>query len=315
MSDTPERSADPSQQPPASPPPLTVQEWLAAAPKLDPFSMAATDAPGEPVVPPPATQSEPPGDALGQPETLGQPVDVVPIVGMTPITEQERAQVVEGGAEDFVPSDQVEASEAEKTVELAPAEPAPLEIASASESLGVGTDAAHPAVLPAEPSPRELAEMPPEPQRPVPVPVLPMDGAEPQAAAEPTSTEVFVHAHDDVESRGGQFGSAYVTQVAGVIGLLGCTAGLAVMLTACFGYSRIYSFPVLSVGYWVMWAGVGGLVIGILGGIIEHRRMREETHVLGALFSNALAAIGGLLLWMAATGVDIFAVGTKAAGG
>jgi hypothetical protein len=42
--------------------------------------------------------------------------------------------------------------------------------------------------------------------------------------------------------------------------------------------------------------------LAIIGGLIEHRRMREETHVLAAVFSNLIASAGGALLWLVYAG-------------
>jgi hypothetical protein len=311
MSDTPEHSAhDPEHQPHADAPkqpPITIEQWLAAAPKPEDEIVADTAARTE--LPTADAYEEAPAPEL---EPAGQPIDVVPIVGMTPITEQERVNIVEGGAEDFVPSDTVEP-------------------AAESVSPSLSQPAEEPVlVTPGEPTPRELSEMPPEPAIPVALPAATAVVAEAAASDESveehdqTSTEIFVHAHEDVESRRGPLAAGPITKFAGFAGLLGCAAGLAVLLTACAGYKStgdvvglkmIGNFQLLGFGYWIMWAGVCGVGLAIVGGFIEHRQLREETHVLGALFSNALAAVGGLLLWLAATGYDIFGTAKAALGG
>src|SRR4051812_7122330 len=93
MSDTPERSAhDPEHEPHSDAPkepPITIEQWLAAAPKPGEADVAAkTELPlddalewsAEPELP-----IEPPEQTA---ESEGQPVDVVPIAGMTPISEE-----------------------------------------------------------------------------------------------------------------------------------------------------------------------------------------------------------------------------------
>jgi hypothetical protein len=315
MSDTPEHSAhEPEHQPHADAPkepPITIEQWLAAAPNLDaPDVTAKTELTGTEVPPP-------------QIELAGQPVDVMPIADMTPITEQERANVVEGGADDFVPSD---------TVERVTVSDSTLSEATVSEPVVASEPAEEPVpVTPGEPTPRELSEMPPEPAIPIALPaaaaVIAAETVSDEAGeANPdqTSTDIFVHAHEDVESRRGPLAAGPITKFAGFAGLLGCAAGLAVLLTACAGFKStgdvavlkmVGNFQLLGFGYWIMWAGVCGVGLAIIGGFIEHRQLREETHVLGALFSNALAAIGGLLLWLAAIGYDMFGTAKAASGG
>jgi hypothetical protein len=313
---------DATEDPVASPPPMTIEQWLAAAPKLKEGEFGA--------------------------EAPGQPVDVVPILGMTPITEQERAASTEEAAVDFDPLGSSPATAEPQSSSFYEGDPDAADLAATADASAVLPEAAreepvyaiaaeharvepaspeplevvesHSAVVAAEPSPRELAVMPPEPEQAIPlanfapaVPVHATDAGE--SIHDQTSTDVFVHAHEDVESRRGPLSNGYITKFAGLAGLIACIGGLAVLLTACAGVRDIKGFVILNLGWWIMWTGVGGIAVALLGGLIEHRRLREETHVLGALFSNALAAIGGLLLWFAANGTDIFSTGTKAAGG
>ncbi|MDB5296248.1 MAG: hypothetical protein JWO31_2231, partial [Phycisphaerales bacterium] len=83
----------------------------------------------------------------------------------------------------------------------------------------------------------------------------------------------------------------------------GGTFTLAVVLVAAWWAvdqyaDQIATFNVLLLGRYITLVAVGGLVLAIVGGFIEHRRMREETHVMAALFANALAAVGGGMLWL-----------------
>lgn len=166
---------------------------------------------------------------------------------------------------------------------------------------------ADPVTLSAEPTAEQLASIPVERDAGVPAAAvaagaLVSSAASPETAGEQTAAEVFAHAHDDVEARRGVLSLGLLTKLAGVGGLLACTAGLAIMLMACAGMTTLAGFPLLAYGWWVMWAGVYGLGVAVVGGLLEHRRLREETHVLAALFTNALAAVGGLLIWAAFNG-------------
>lgn len=70
-------------------------------------------------------------------------------------------------------------------------------------------------------------------------------------------------------------------------------------------HARIDGFNPLIVSPYIVYAAAGGLALALLGGLVEHRRMREETHVLAALFTNAIAAVGGALLWVVQVGWKI----------
>lgn len=67
-------------------------------------------------------------------------------------------------------------------------------------------------------------------------------------------------------------------------------------------HGRVEGFNLLGVSPYLTYAGLAGLAVAILGGFIEHRRLREETHVLAALFSNVLALLVGGVLWFFASG-------------
>jgi len=71
-------------------------------------------------------------------------------------------------------------------------------------------------------------------------------------------------------------------------------------------HERVDGFSLLSISPWITYVGLGGIVLAILAGLIEHRRLREETAVLAALFSNVLAAASGGVLWMLWLGLPLF---------
>lgn len=70
--------------------------------------------------------------------------------------------------------------------------------------------------------------------------------------------------------------------------------------------AQVAGFNILSVTEWLTYLGLGGIGLTIVGGFLEHRRLREETAVLASLFSNALASVGGGLLWWLSTGASLF---------
>lgn len=118
--------------------------------------------------------------------------------------------------------------------------------------------------------------------------------------------ETFAHAHEDVASRKGIFATGPLTRLAGFGGLLACVAGLAMVIASCAGVERVGAFALFSFSQYVLYVSLGGLALALLGGLIEHRRMREETHILAALFTNALGAIGGALLYVLWMGWKVF---------
>ncbi len=69
---------------------------------------------------------------------------------------------------------------------------------------------------------------------------------------------------------------------------------------------QVAGFDILSVTKWLTYGGLGGIGLTIVGGFLEHRRLREETAVLASLFSNVLASVGGGLLWWLSTGASLF---------
>jgi hypothetical protein len=180
-----------------------------------------------------------------------------------------------------------------------PPAPAAVELATGTEPVDaepVAVESGDPEPLDVEPAGTGTGAAPsPEP--------LPLAASGPETVPVQTSAEVFDYAHHDVETRTGILSYGILTKTAGVGGLAACVAGLAVLVTACAGYQTVFGRSLLGFGEYITYVAAGGLVVALLGGFIEHRRLREETHVLAAFFTNALAAVGGLLLWAVAAGV------------
>jgi hypothetical protein len=235
---------------------------------------------------------------------------------------------VDAAAVEEVPADvseQPAPAAAELPVDIEPVDAEPVAVESVDpepldvEPAGTGTEAApspeplplaasSPVIVPAEPTAEELSLMPVERDEIVPLTAvaagaLVTSAAAPETVPVQTSAEVFDHAHHDVETRTGILSYGILTKTAGVGGLAACVAGLVVLVTACAGYQTVFGRSLLGFGEYITYVAAGGLIVALLGGFIEHRRLREETHVLAAFFTNALAAVGGLLLWAVAAGV------------
>jgi hypothetical protein len=66
--------------------------------------------------------------------------------------------------------------------------------------------------------------------------------------------------------------------------------GLAILIIGCAGYSAALIAAPGAVGL-----GALGIVIALIGGFFQRRRIGEDTHVLQALFVCVLSVIGGML--------------------
>jgi crotonobetainyl-CoA:carnitine CoA-transferase CaiB-like acyl-CoA transferase len=101
---------------------------------------------------------------------------------------------------------------------------------------------------------------------------------DPAAAAAP-----FTAAHEPIPP------TSPLLKAAGLIGLVACFLGLAVLLATCAGREWFVVSP------FIVYAGAAGLVLALIAALAHRRRIGEDTHVLAAFFSNALAIFGGLL--------------------
>ena len=76
----------------------------------------------------------------------------------------------------------------------------------------------------------------------------------------------------------------------GLLGLAACAVGLLVLLLACAGVNAA-----LKVSWLPLLLGLGGFVLALIGANAEKSRIREDTHVLAALYAACLGIIGGLV--------------------
>jgi hypothetical protein len=90
--------------------------------------------------------------------------------------------------------------------------------------------------------------------------------------------------------------SSPLVRFGGLLGILGCAAGLVLLLVGCAGYSKG-----LQLSPYVTGAGGFGLLLVILGALVQRRRIGEDTHVMQGLFACLMSIIGGVLemaMWL-----------------
>jgi hypothetical protein len=81
-----------------------------------------------------------------------------------------------------------------------------------------------------------------------------------------------------------------LVRIGGLLGILGCLLGLVILIVGCTGYSPVLALSVGSVGL----DGLGFLIT-VVGGLIHHRTIGEDTHILQALFACVMSLVGGLV--------------------
>jgi len=82
-----------------------------------------------------------------------------------------------------------------------------------------------------------------------------------------------------------------ILRAGGGLGIAGCSIGLLVLLSACFGFN----FALL-MGFVPLAMGAVGLVLAIIGGFSD--KHAESSHVAAAIFINFASLAGGaLVLW------------------
>jgi hypothetical protein len=79
-------------------------------------------------------------------------------------------------------------------------------------------------------------------------------------------------------------------RLGGALGIAACMVGIVILLAACAGLGKVVVLSIIPVGL-----SVPGLVLSIVGGITQKDLIKEDTHVLHALFANMAGLIGGLL--------------------
>ena len=75
-------------------------------------------------------------------------------------------------------------------------------------------------------------------------------------------------------------------------------------VAGCFGFSAAFTLSLIPTIF-----GVVGLVLAIIGGVVQHPVGVEDTHVLSAIVLSIAVLVGGLLEVAIWRGVPIFAGG------
>ena len=84
--------------------------------------------------------------------------------------------------------------------------------------------------------------------------------------------------------------SSGMLRLGGALGIAACAVGLVIMVAACAGLNKVVVLSLVPVAL-----SIPGLIISIVGGIVQKDRIAEDTHVLHALFANVAGLVGGLL--------------------
>jgi hypothetical protein len=79
-------------------------------------------------------------------------------------------------------------------------------------------------------------------------------------------------------------------RLGGALGIAACAVGLAVMVAACAGLNKVVVLSLVPVAL-----SIPGLIISVVGAIVQKNQIAEDTHVMHALFANLAGLIGGLL--------------------
>jgi predicted histidine transporter YuiF (NhaC family) len=80
-------------------------------------------------------------------------------------------------------------------------------------------------------------------------------------------------------------------QVGGGLGIAGCVIGLLIFLAACFGFGAAFYLSLLPLAF-----GVIGLVLTVIGAIVQKNAGIADTQVLAAIFVSLFGLVGGLIL-------------------
>jgi hypothetical protein len=93
-------------------------------------------------------------------------------------------------------------------------------------------------------------------------------------------------------------------KVGGALAIAGTIIGALIFVAGCFGFSAAFMLSLIPTIF-----GAVGLVLAIIGGIVQHPVGVEDTHVLAAIVLSVAVLVGGLLEIAIWRGVPIFAGG------
>ena len=95
-----------------------------------------------------------------------------------------------------------------------------------------------------------------------------------------------------------------LVKVGGALAIAGTIIGALIFVAACFGFSAAFMLSPIPTIF-----GAVGLVLAIIGGVVQHPVGVEDTHVLAAIVLSLAVLVGGMLEWTIWRGVPIFAGG------
>ena len=81
-----------------------------------------------------------------------------------------------------------------------------------------------------------------------------------------------------------------MVRLGGSLGIAACAVGLVILIAACAGLNKVVVLSLVPVAL-----SIPGLIISMVGAVIQKKQIAEDTHVLHALFANIAGLIGGLL--------------------
>ena len=79
-------------------------------------------------------------------------------------------------------------------------------------------------------------------------------------------------------------------RLGGALGIAACAVGLVVLVAACAGLNKVVVLSLVPVAL-----SIPGLILSIVGAVVQKKQVTEDTHVMHALFANVAGLIGGLL--------------------
>jgi hypothetical protein len=95
-----------------------------------------------------------------------------------------------------------------------------------------------------------------------------------------------------------------LVKVGGALAIAGTVIGTLIFLGGCFGFGAAFILSPIPVVF-----GAVGLVLAIIGGVMQVPIGVEDTHVLAAILVSLAVLIGGLLEVAIWRGIPIFAGG------
>jgi hypothetical protein len=95
--------------------------------------------------------------------------------------------------------------------------------------------------------------------------------------------------------------SSPLLKVGGGLGIAASVIGLLALILACAGFNKA-----LYLGVVVVVMSAAGLVVALAGAFTQKHLIGEDTHVLQAMFTNAIGLLGGFLEMAIAFGWPLF---------